>query len=64
MRSVSNAPALSPEDPEDPEDLVALGALVDAGSPRSMPRRMLCCMLCRDDLAVRTERTVGAAGRT
>jgi SAM-dependent methyltransferase len=44
------APALSPE------DLAALDELLDTDSPRSILRR--------DDLAVRTERTVWAARRT
>ncbi|BFO17544.1 hypothetical protein SHKM778_39320 [Streptomyces sp. KM77-8] len=44
------APALSPE------DLIALDELLDAGSPNGLLRR--------DDLAVRTERTVWAARRT
>src|SRR5205823_1947589 len=38
------------------EDLTALDELLDTGSPRSILRR--------DDLAVRTERTVWAARRT
>ncbi|MEU8178407.1 hypothetical protein AB0C14_36540 [Microbispora hainanensis] len=39
-----------------PEDLAALDELLDVTSPH--------CVLHRDDLAVRTERTVWAARRT